>query len=342
MKFARILIILLFAVLIFTACESTASPTNTLLPHQSPTITGTPLFINQTTRTTPISVPTLTLFPTSTLDPTRASLLTQVAVFPGSCSEDDTAMVSPDGNWLANDCRSSNEFAVMNRDGSKRWTIPYSEKIGEIGEIFPRHWSPDNRYIYFYVFLKSKCCIDGVPDWGEFVMSYFPSTLYRMDIQSGIWTKFISGVNYTAFSPTGRRFFYVQRTGPTPGETPLITIAVLDLKTGEEFRFNLVNYLAAGYVIWSEDGQEFILSTVQEGTIERHVFNYKLYMVDTETKSINLLYSYDNVVDGIVFPVEWDNNNILSVKIVSFTPPLISTQLYNLNTYQPISSTSTP
>ncbi len=173
-------------------------------------------------------------------------------------------------------------------------------------------------------------------------MNYFPGTLYRMDIQSGIWAKFISGVNYTSFSPTGRRFVYVQRTGPTPGDTPLITIAVLDLKTGEEFRFNLVNYLAAGYVVWSEDGQKFIFSTVQEGTLELHVFNCKLYKVDTETQTINMLYSFDNVVDGLVFPVEWDSNNILSVKIVSFTQFLITTQQYNLNTHQPISSTSAP
>lgn len=213
--------------------------------------------------------------------------------------------------------------------------------MGEIGLILPSYWSPDSRHIYFHAFTVGPCCMDGVPDWGEFVMSYFPLTLYRMDASNGVWARFVSYENYSSLSPTGRRLVSIQRTGREPGETPRIILTLFDLQTGAESRFILEDRLAAGYVVWSEDGRKLVFSTVRQEIPDGRLYDYELVLIDSETHTLRMLTSFDPAIDGIIFPVEW-TNEIIRVKMISFSPQDTRYQQVDLDALQTTPTSFTP
>jgi hypothetical protein len=151
-----------------------------------------------TTAAMPIESPsrTLTLLPTIDLSyqtwetewiATEDALGTVVARYPGNCGP-YRFLISPDGNWLAQDCF-ADKFLVVNLDGSKMWELTYFQVFGDApnypnnsGGITPLVWTDDSRYLYFIVY---TCCWDPFEEEGQ----YDSQPVYRLDLESFIWEK---------------------------------------------------------------------------------------------------------------------------------------------------------
>jgi dipeptidyl aminopeptidase/acylaminoacyl peptidase len=275
------------------------------------------------------------------------SISTRIAQFPESCDKYERVSISNDGKRLAVDCDSSAQFIVIDRDGSRRWTIPHRDqtivRIETTPEIvkeiyLPGYWSPDGRYIYFLIDYLYPCCMDIVPDYGEFGMSPFKNRLYRLDTLNGFWVQLTPPANYRSFSPTGRRLIYVERKEHTNSID--IHLTTVDLKTGGQKTYILEDYLAAGYVFWSEDGTQPVFEAVRRGS-DWGIFIYSFFMVDLTNQSLIRLYTFDEL-QGLIFPIERTQDNKLVIWIWDELQNSLKTQVLDLKTKQLTDPTPIP
>ena len=272
--------------------------------------------------------------------------------YPGHCYSLEY-MISPNNDWLAQDCMGEGldqmetyKILVTRRGEGGSISVPYRQlfdnpDVGPMYDYFPYNmgslpllfWSPDSQYIYF---IRHFCCIDYVVPYGSFDMSYLTSALFRLDIESGQWSKTIEDANDYYLSSTGRRIAYVTMY---PAQ-----MNILDLQTGKIQSFRLQGAIAVGYVIWSEDGLTLFFSTNQ-GPEDFHsgtIFNYNIYELDLLSAKLTPI-SYYAKSEAIVFPVGLTDDNKLILRFEQHQPDYVeSTQYNDLNTNKVITLTPTP
>lgn len=293
----------LFLIFIAAGCSSAAQPTSlqatvtestsTPIIELTLTITPTPTLTPKPSRTPTLSA---TLGPSQKPDLTEEARATTNAAFPEACGYSYPS-VSPDGNWLADDC---DEFHVVSRDGQKKIVIPHEEfvlpDVPPVEKVFALYWSRDSRLLYF---AARFCCIDT----GSFG-SYGP--LYRLDLQSGAWTKMIGGgmSNDYEFSPTGRRLLHIPASGQP------ISFHLIDLKTGDEQWLQLESFRQAYVNRWSMDGTRFII-TAQIGDIFEGTNQYALFLVSLNDGSFTQLIPLST---HNVYATDWSDDDVLTIK----------------------------
>jgi hypothetical protein len=253
--------------------KSTSTKTSTQQPSQASQVTFTH-------RPTQAFFPSRTIAPSQTITPSQTisewhlewtatvkALATEAALYHLQCNPQAIFQpsASPDENWLAVGCdNAENVFIVTNRDGSRSWSVLAGHLPGQwLGDYLgdtrycdsaPIQWSPDSRYVYFYLYYCVEA--DYVADYASHMNPNSHRVLYQMDTLTGNYVEFIPGANAYSFSPTGRRLLYITRYGYTDGaKYASIKLSFVDLRTGETKDFWLENTLAAANVIWSEDGR---------------------------------------------------------------------------------------
>jgi hypothetical protein len=288
----------------------------------------------------------------ASFDATQDAVSTLDAQFPSHCSQTSSTLYSPDGKWLAGDCL--DRFIVINRDGSKQWQITHQEARDggdqplqgvdlDVSSMGAYHWSADDQQVYFFM---DYCCFDGIPDYGTFEMPLFARPLYRLDTQTGNWSKFATAANEFSFSPTERRLVSIHRTGWGPErENHSIEIIVVDLRTGEQTTHILDHTLAAGYVVWSGDGTKFFFSSVHARLDEStYRFDFSVYMADVSTRSLIELQTIKDS-EATIYPIELTEENVLVVQLLSYgsnSQWITEDRYLDLTTNQFILATSTP
>lgn len=301
----------------------TAIPTilfaDTFTPQPTATITLTP-----TTSTTPTPSTTATASITPTPLPSRTLDLTEMAfetyhapteqtektlvpltqqalatlnvAFPSDCRYQYPS-VSPDGNWLADDC--NGEFHIYNRDGQQKIVVTDKQLAQSDVDAYmalPYHWSKDSQYLYF---ASRFCCMDSDSYSSE-------GPLYRLDLQSSKWVK-ITGEglfsNSYSFSPTGRRLLHI------PGGGNPVRFHIVDLQTNAEQWLELQNFQQAGAAEWSPDGRRFAV-TAKNGSIITENAQYALFVVSLDDLSITQLIPLS---DHSVYASNWSDDDVLTV-----------------------------
>jgi hypothetical protein len=349
MKTTRIFLAILGIFLLLSACGRTpVQPGGIMTSSESPPSTRLPTQTSTPSPTVDTGYPTWNAERTAT----EQARETVVAQFPGNCGAAYAIMsVSPDGNWMASNCFDQKKFIVLSRDGSKQWLITYQEILRlykgtsldyiYIDSIDPYHWSADSRYIYFFIYLQPQPSF-GSP-YVDFEMDLTSRPIYRLDITNGIWTEFTPPANYLSFSPTDRRLvtIYANIAGCLNDPCP-VEISVLDLKTGDKATYTLNNTLAAGYVIWTEDGTMFFFISIGNSPSIKWAFDYTIFMVDTGSKALVRLKDINGLID-LVYPVKLTSGNKLEIRIQTYDEqPNIDDQYLDLTTNQMVSPTLTP
>ena len=315
-----------FLIFVLVSCGSaqptshpTAIPTiffaDTFTPQPTPTIT-----LTVTASTTPTPSITYTPLPSATMDLTRAAFdayhapteaaeatsvplteearATTNAAFPEACGYQYPS-VSPDGNWLADDC---GEFHVVSRNGQKKIVITHKELAPPdtyVSDVIPYYWSKDSQNLYF---TPRFCCADtDANGWG--------GPLYRLDLRSSKWAKMIGGgfFNYYSFSPTGRRLLYIPHD---QGSGPPVELHIIDLKSGADQKLNLNSFEQAGWVLWKPDGTSFVISG-QVGNFYEENRQFALLLVSLDDLSITELVSLGK--HNELYATDWSNDDVLTI-----------------------------
>ena len=160
------------------AYTRTQVPSATLPSSDTPTVTAT-----KTRTPHPSATAAATRKHTASASSTPALLLTQeaveatVATFGTICqppTEDYYATMSPNGHWIAMICRGTDEdrkdvsyLRVFSVQGDKAWSIIHTDYTKELednnsGEIYPFHWSADDKYLYAAAHSRMDgCCWIG-------------------------------------------------------------------------------------------------------------------------------------------------------------------------------------
>lgn len=257
-------------------------------------------------------------------------------VFKGMCDNDDFQTdLSPDGNWLAQDCP-LDRFQVIKKDNSVTWVVEYEqifESVEGAGYIFPIYWSKDNNYLYF---TQIGCCADNDS-------MRTGNMLYRMDLGTGEWNMIIGGYfNHYSFSPTGRRLLYILNDQAATGN-PLV-VHILDINFGSEGRFEFPNLEQAGMVIWSEDGTKLAM-TAKTGNVfdENEMFS----IIEIDVKEVTSKIIIPDSKDRLRV-VQWSDSNVLTIEKQSYYGTngqyydIAEQTYYDLNLREFITSTLSP
>jgi len=298
---------------------------------QTPVMVGSTVEIapTQVKQTAEVAVPSESLTrPTAPMEPTlaywataqenRFNLIytqiseTKVAIFELAtqfsqlCGFDtEGVFISPDGEWIANDCRYyTDEFRVFQKNGSILWIIPFSKLFinypYDAGSVDALHWSRDGKHLYF---TNSACCphVDTLST-GD--------TLFIMNLQTGDWKPMMKGYfNYYTFSPVERHLVYILNNQASANNH--VTLHVFDLITGEEQLINVGEFEQAGYATWKHDGLQLAL-TAQIGNIYDENRKYSLVTIDLQkrTSKTIILNSPDPP-----YIKDWSNDDVLTIQI---------------------------
>jgi hypothetical protein len=349
MKLAKIVLAILLATAFFSACErTTVQPTGII-----PTAPGPTDII--TKANVPFILPTMTIAPPTatielkypTLKPTLAALETQAAGFPHDCPSYYIAgnlLVSPDGNWLAIGCEglpNETELLVINRDGKQRREVPNSELLSlypkfepDSFRFWPFHWSKDSQLVYFTISPYTGPDSGGVPNLGA-----WRGPLYQLDIQTGQWSRIVYESmfsTYYSFSSTDRRLIYV-----TADQHPII-LHILDMKTGNINDIKLEGYYGAGDVAWSPDGLSFAFVAGSTDSNYLNV-NFATFTYNIPGRSLKTISPTSPVECD---PQTWSDSESITLLCTEYknaeTIRARYTQVYDLNTYQSVTTTPTP
>ena len=233
--------------------------------------------------------------------------------FPTKCAGFAYSLtVSPDQNWLANDCWRDHDFQITKRDGSVTWNVTYSELYpppldsNMLGGVKPLHWTDDSKYLYF---TTTYCCVDTDAISQD-------QSLYRLDVQTGDWIEEIPGYfNYYSFSPAGSRLIYVPDE-QTNGKSAVINI--INLETGANTYIPLNGYEQAAWAYWRKDGKAFAITAKNGGIYSTRIEEFAIALVDIETKSVKLIIK--NLNDNVQV-TNWKPDNILTLEITKYIEP---------------------
>jgi hypothetical protein len=327
----KYLILLLLFVPVLSGCGGTA----TRGPAQIPT------------RPQPEATATLTPFPTRTHSPTKTFEPTLAAaatfyrqtqeaeevgaratvqaldeyqrVFGGECGSYIAFMsVSPDGNWLAQDC-SYDKLQVINKNSSVIWEVDYKDifdPIEQSGSVYPLYWTRNSSYLYF---TSRFCCADtDTMSNGDM--------LYRMDLSTGEWKMLIDGYfNYYSFSPTGRRLLYILNDQAHP-DGPFLVLHIMDLSTGEEAKYEFPQFEQAGNVTWKADGLHLAMMTKTGNYFDENVL-FSIVLLDVRDGRSETLIADDPNAPAMV---DWSDDDILTVESFAYLGPDGSGHYYSL------------
>jgi len=162
--------IVLLAAILLSACTDqlpvlTQQPSITpwkLPPTWTPdmrTFTPSPTSIIVFTHT-PTLTPTSTPKPiVRTVSPTETPYYLKTD-FSNACQEqyfDNWTLISPDKNWLAENCYAKGGLQISNKAGTRTLVVPFKKFYNDpefpdlSGSMRPVHWTNDSAYIYFTV-----------------------------------------------------------------------------------------------------------------------------------------------------------------------------------------------
>lgn len=217
--------------------------------------------------------------------------------------ESCNASLSPDENWLAQDCL-SNQFMVSSREGSRSIVISYrkiTELTGErmrISNVQPLFWTRDGRYLFF---TQHFCCID-TDAFG------WDGALIRLNLNTGESQVLISGhMNYFSFSPDGNTLIHIPNDHAGGGR-PLI-INVMDTKTWSQTRLSFSDYEQAGSLVWPPDESGFALTTkIGNYYVGGEVFS--VIVTDFSSGSSKIIFTQNSTFVG---PIDWSKDNVITL-----------------------------
>lgn len=320
---------------------ATDIPTKVVIASPLPTSTQTP------DTPTPILDPTIqvaaTLYEQTQVAQKEAVKATQRAMdgfkntFNGICDNAPhyRTELSPDGNWLAQDCF-SDKFQVIRKDNSAIWVVKYDqifETENMYGSVFPVHWSINDNFLYFSQY---SCCADNDTMTNG-------NMLFRLDLKTGDWKMIMGGYfNHYSFSTTGRRLLYIINDQAATGR-PLV-IHIRDLNSGTEKEFTFSEFEQAGNVSWSQDGTRLAI-TAKTGNIfeENQLFSIVEINLKDDTSKVIMR---DN--KGWIRVIHWFDNDILTIEKYSYYGAnnqyyKIAEQIYyDLNSNEFTTSTPSP
>ena len=291
--------ILVIGIAVFNAC---ANATPVII--STPISTSTP-FSTSTITSKTLAWPSLTPKPTITPNPTEQAFNKLKSEYPDMCNSLPWEVLqSPDEKWLAQGCHYDG-LQVMNRDGITIWRVTNGEIFGKSddypynqGGISPRHWTKDSQYLYFSA---DYCCWD--PGIGMLAET---DTLYRIDMNSGVYHLLRSGIFDFSFSPTDRRLTFIEELNSPP------VVEIRDLQTGDVKTLKLKiedTYNQAKVDAWSTDGLRFVVKTVSGINysydvhtpdmfsliiIDVNSWSQKVIVKDLQTSSLNVLVWTDD------------------------------------------------
>jgi len=249
----------------------------------------------------------------------------------------DGVSVSPDGNWVASDCRIYGDFfRVFQTHGNLIWNIPYSaifEFYPEfLGSVHVLHWSSGGDYLYFS---NSSCCADNDATTNG-------DALYRLNLQTGDWILLIPGIfNYYSFFPDGQRLVYLLNN--QPGVKKLISLHLLDIDTGKEELIDVGNFEKA-WVVWNHDGMRLALAT-QTGNAYSDDRKFALVVVDLLQKKSQTIIQLTEDGLGVT---DWSDDDILTISrssVMEYNEYYVNTidvVFYDLKINQFVEPTSIP
>jgi hypothetical protein len=169
---------------------------------------------------------------------------------------------------------------AVNTAGTVKWTLADQTLNYGLGYTIPHpfHWSADGRYLYFTNL--------AVPDGCS--LFHNGSDLYRADLSTGQVTEIVPPwVWWLSLSPDEQTVAYIRWNG----EALLLTI--LNPATGNYRQTTFEgNYTQAGNIVWSPDGQAFML-TLAAQPCDPANWTQSIARVDVATLSPTILIRDD-------------------------------------------------
>ena len=234
---------------------------------------------------------------------TQSVKATQIASFRVSC-ETDTALVSPDANWLAATClhdpmdyEQGVDLLLFDRNGNIKFRVVRKnifnyrpEKPLQLGAVSPFHWSNDSQMLYF-----------TLEDYrGDAVVMDSRGPLFGLNITTGVYTQITKGeFNHYSFSPTNRRLLVIDQ------DLIPLSISIMDLKSGMKNEISIPEARQGSDSLWSPDGTKFVFVTSDD-----YLQKYSVILVDVVYLTYYMIISghYDYFT-----PVKWGENNIIEI-----------------------------
>ena len=238
--------------------------------------------------------------------------------FPIACQDEffsQYTKISPDGNWLAQDCSYNGTMKVSNQDGVSFFAVYSRDYFHDpnfpelTGSVTPVHWTNDSRFIYFTVTPEQW------NDGGFLALDSFAPLLGQMDIGSGEIYTILTGAFYHSFSPTDRRLIEIQEF-----EHP-IKLIIHDLSTGSYQTLipdDNPKYSQGVRVVWSPDGIRFVFVAAYGGEFGDEVSEpniQSLILVNLEDLSQRIILSE---IPDFIEPISWDENDKIVYNVVNY------------------------
>ena len=300
-----------------TGCSTTSDPLLITPPFSEPApIVDDLENLSNTVPPASTSVP-------STIPDTTQTALAQDMIFARSAEETLVARYpracellfaprefSPNGLWMVELCYSDVDQDLMltfsKCETQDLWQLLYKNFIPQMdsmpdGGLSVVHWSNDGRYAYFYSYLGGdggECYVGGGTSG---------SGLFRIDLQTGYTTSVLPTGDWStwytfSFSPTDRRLVY----GVSSRDLKILNMLTGKLTTVA----NLRNFSQSGGYLWSQDGLQFVYSTVTSlDNWETRSYSLRLVNALSGSEQI-LLESPDNCFDTKL----WSESDILTVE----------------------------
>lgn len=271
-----------------------------------------------------ISIPTITITPSTTLNPTithtPSPASTPTATSYPTPGPDYNAfffrdeLESPDGKWVAiftDEYHAEEGIAnikIYDEGGLLLWTITTNLTEEQI-ETSPtpwlriHHWAPDSSRLYYYYIMGWDGAATLIDGYG----------LTELNIFTGEKKSLLpNGFVDFSFSPQHAKLAYILK-GLIPKE-----IIIRDLLTGVERKTPLPIgdqiHEQAGWINWAKDGKSLIFFMVNS------FLNYQIYYMEIETMKPRLLFE-DTWVDWI--SSSWSDEDTLIILLYSDSGLLI-------------------
>lgn len=333
-RYSKILYLPIIIAYIISGCRTVPANSITETPQEVSQVTVEPSPM-AALPSSPTSGPTDTSFVQPTFTPEAIQTLTTTSStpflvmtkFPIACQDEyfsQYTKISPDGNWLAQDCSYNGTMKVSNQDGVSFFAVDSRDYFHDpnfpelTGLVRPVHWTNDSRFIYFTVTPEQW------NDGAYLSLDSFAPLLGRMDIGNGEIYTVLTGAFYHSFSPTDRRLIEIQEF-----EHP-VKLIIHDLNTG--LYQTLIpddnpQYSQGVRVVWSPDGLKFVFVAAYGGEFGDEVSDpniQSLILVDLENLSQRMILSE---IPDFIGPVSWDENDMIVYNIMNYS------DRYQITTY---------
>jgi hypothetical protein len=200
---------------------------------------------------------------------------------------------SPDGAWLASPCDNVSGYSLdgFDQQSPENWQVIFGsdavKKYGCTGYFFPKHWTLNNRYLY-YAANRTGSNASSAFAWED-------HALLRLDITDGESTEILpstaAGQNFYAFtvSPDGLKLASVTH----PASPLVLAIAPLPQGTlGKAVQLLLDKKLcAAGAIVWSPDSQKLLYAGWHCSSQAGSDGLYSLMLVDVVLHAQHVIFS---------------------------------------------------